>query len=38
LVSDFKGNPKFLEGNNVIASTSKIYKSILKSVKPYYEV
>jgi len=38
LVSDFNGNPKFLEGNNVIASTPKIYKSILKSVKPYLEV
>ena len=38
LVSDFNGNPRFLEGNNVIASTPKIYKSILKSVKPYLEV
>jgi len=35
LVSNFYGDPKFLDGNNIIASTSKIYKSILKSVKPY---
>ena len=37
LVSNFSGDPKFLEGNNIIASASKIYKSILKSVKPYFK-
>ena len=37
LVSNFNGDPKFLNGNNVIASASKIYKSILKSVKPYFK-
>ena len=37
LVSNFNGDPKFLDGNNIIASTSKIYKSILKSVKPYFK-
>ena len=35
LVSDFKGDPKFLDGNNIISASSKIYKSVLKSVKPY---
>ena len=37
LVSNFKGDPKYIDANNVIASTSKVYKSILKSVKPYYQ-
>ena len=37
LVSNFKGDPKYIDTNNVIASTSKVYKSILKSVKPYYQ-
>ncbi len=34
LVSNFKGDPKFIMENNIISSTSKIYKSILKSIKP----
>ena len=38
LVSNFKGDPKYMDADNVIASTSKIYKSILKSIKPYLEV
>ena len=37
LVSNFNGDPKFLEGNNIICATTKIYKSILKSVKPYFK-
>tara|TARA_B100000003_G_scaffold80013_1_gene71865 strand:- start:423 stop:1211 length:789 start_codon:yes stop_codon:yes gene_type:complete len=37
LVSNFKGDPKYMDANNVIASTTKVYKSILKSVKPYYQ-
>ena len=37
LVSNFKGDPKYMNGNNVIASTSKVYKSILKSLKPNYQ-
>ena len=37
LVSNFNGDPKFLDGNNIICATAKIYKSILKSVKPYFK-
>ena len=36
LLSNFNGDPKYLDENNVICSTSKVYKSVLKSVKPYY--
>ena len=35
LVSNFNGDPKFIDGNNIISATSKIYKSVLKSIKPY---
>ena len=38
LVSNFNGDPKFIDGNNIISATSKIYKSVLKSIKPYIEV
>jgi myo-inositol-1(or 4)-monophosphatase len=38
LVSNFNGDPKFIDGNNIISATSKIYKSVLKSIKPYLEV
>ena len=34
LDSNFKGDPKFLMENNIVSATSKIYKSILKSIKP----
>ncbi len=34
LASNFKGDPKFIMENNIISATSKIYKSILKSIKP----
>lgn len=37
LVSNFNGDPKFLDGNNIICATAKTYKSILKSVKPYFK-
>ena len=37
LVSDFNGNPKFLKNNNILSSTSKIYKTILKSLKSSYK-
>ena len=37
LVSDFNGDPKFIKGNNIICASAKIYKSILKSVKPYFK-
>ena len=37
LVSNFNGDPKFIRGNNIISTTSKIYKSVLKSIKPYLE-
>ena len=36
LASNFIGDPKFLMENNIISATSKIYKSILKSIKPNY--
>jgi len=34
LASNFKGDPKFIMENNIISATSKVYKSILKSIKP----
>ena len=34
LACNFKGDPKFLMENNIVSATSKIYKSILKSIKP----
>ena len=34
LASNFNGDPKFVMENNIISATSKIYKSILKSIKP----
>ena len=34
LASNFNGDPKFIMENNIISATSKIYKSILKSIKP----
>ena len=34
LASNFRGDPKFLMENNIVSATSKIYKSILKSIKP----
>ena len=34
LASNFKVDPKFLMENNIVSATSKIYKSILKSIKP----
>jgi len=37
LISNFNGDPKYLKNNNIISSTSKIYKSILKSIKPNYK-
>ena len=37
LVSNFAGDPKFLKGNNIVSTTAKIYKSVLKSIKPYYK-
>ena len=36
LASNFNGDPKFLMENNIISATSKIYKSILKSIKPNF--
>ena len=38
LVSNFNGDPKFINGNNIISATSKIYKSVLKSIKPYIQI
>ena len=36
LASNFNGDPKFIMENNIISATSKIYKSILKSIKPNF--
>ena len=36
LASNFNGDPKFLMENNIISATSKIYKSVLKSIKPNF--
>ncbi len=36
LVSDFRGDPKFIDGTNIVSATGKIYKSILKSIQPYF--
>jgi myo-inositol-1(or 4)-monophosphatase len=37
LISDFNGDPKYLNGDHFICATPRCYKAILKSVKPYYE-
>jgi myo-inositol-1(or 4)-monophosphatase len=36
LVSNFNGDPNYLDGDHCICSSPKVYKSILKSVKPYF--
>ena len=38
LVSNFLGQPKFLEGGNIICSTTKCFKPILQSVKPFISI
>ena len=37
-LENFIGDPKFIGGNNIVATTSKIYKSVLKSIKPYLKL
>ena len=37
LVSNFNGDPKFITGNNIVSAAPKIYKSVLKSIKPYFK-
>tara|TARA_B100001057_G_scaffold501194_1_gene621796 strand:+ start:849 stop:1637 length:789 start_codon:yes stop_codon:yes gene_type:complete len=37
LVSNFEGDPKYINGSNIIAASPKVYKSVLKSIKPYYK-
>ena len=37
LTSNFLGDPKYINGNNIVVSTAKIYKSLLKSIKPYFK-
>ena len=34
---NFNGDPKYLDGDHFICSSPKVYKSILKSVKPYFK-
>ena len=36
LISNFNGDPKYLDGDHFICSSPKVYKSVLKSVKPYF--
>ena len=35
LVSDYFGNPDYLEGDNIICSTNKCFKPMLQSIKPF---
>ena len=37
LISDFSGNPKYLNANHCICATPKCYKSILKSIQPHFK-
>ena len=37
LISNFNGDPKYLDGDHFVCSAPKVYKSILKSVKPYFK-
>ena len=37
LISDFCGNPKYLNANHCICATPKCYKSILKSIQPHFK-
>ena len=37
LISNFTGDPKYLYADHFVCSTPKVYKSILKSVKPYFK-
>ena len=37
LISNFNGDPKYLKSDHFVCSTPKVYKSILKSVKPYFK-
>jgi myo-inositol-1(or 4)-monophosphatase len=34
-IGDFTGSPKFLESGNVVAGNEKVYKEILKELKPH---
>ena len=36
LISNFNGDPKYQDSDHFICSSPKVYKSILKSVKPYF--
>ena len=38
LISNFSGDPKYLDSDHFICSSPKVYKSILKSVKPYFSL
>ena len=37
LISNLNGDPKYLDGDHFVCSAPKVYKSILKSVKPYFK-
>ncbi len=37
LISDFIGNPKYLNANHCICATPKCYKPILKSIQPHFK-
>ena len=38
LVSDYFGNPDYLAGDNIICSTNKCFKPMLKSIKPFTSI
>ncbi len=38
LVSDYFGNPDYIDGDNIICSTSKCFKPMLQSIKPFVTI
>ena len=38
LVSDYFGNPDYLEGDNIICSSTKCFKPMLQSIKPFTKI
>ena len=38
LVSDYLGNPDYIDGDNIICSTSKCFKPMLQSIKPFVTI
>ena len=38
LVSDYLGNPDYIDGDNIICSTNKCFKPMLQSIKPFVTI